>query len=96
MLKLEKDQEINCKLTAITRGPRQSLDWIEVPTGVWYYSHIKKKYIAIKMEYSKHTQRGLRRKTSFQLAHGDSTLTIISKYPMMIWLKLWLESKMTY
>ena len=38
----ERDREINRKLTAITKGKHQSLDWIEMPTGTWYYSHEKK------------------------------------------------------
>ncbi|KAL7502579.1 hypothetical protein ACHAXN_000520, partial [Cyclotella atomus] len=42
MLRMEREREVNRKLSAITKGPRQSLDWIEVPTGVWYYSHSKK------------------------------------------------------
>jgi hypothetical protein len=42
MLRDEKDREVNRKLTCITKGSHQSLDWIEVPTGEWYYSHQKK------------------------------------------------------
>jgi hypothetical protein len=42
MVKQEKEREINRKLTAIVKGPHQSLDWIEVPTAEWYYSHEKK------------------------------------------------------
>ena len=42
MLRDEREREINRKLTAITKGIHQSLDWIEIPTGQWYYSHEKK------------------------------------------------------
>jgi hypothetical protein len=42
MIQDEKDREVNRKLTCITKGSHQSLDWIEVPTGEWYYSHKKK------------------------------------------------------
>ena len=42
MMREEKEREINRKLTAITKGSRQSLDWIEVPMGEWYYSHTTK------------------------------------------------------
>jgi hypothetical protein len=42
MLQDEKDREVNRKLTSITKGSHQSLDWIEVPVGEWYYSHQKK------------------------------------------------------
>jgi hypothetical protein len=42
MLKDERDREVNRKLTGIVKGRFQSLDWIEVPTGEWYYSHVKK------------------------------------------------------
>jgi hypothetical protein len=42
MLKDERDREVNRKLTGIVKGQFQSLDWIEVPTGEWYYSHVKK------------------------------------------------------
>jgi hypothetical protein len=42
MMREEKEREVNRKLTAITKGPRQSLNWIEVPTGEWYYSHTNK------------------------------------------------------
>jgi hypothetical protein len=44
MLHMEKEREVNRKLSVITKGPGpgQSLDWIEVPTGMWYYSHSKK------------------------------------------------------
>jgi hypothetical protein len=42
MLRMEKEREVNRKLSALMEGPRQSLDWIEVPTGVWYYSHKNK------------------------------------------------------
>jgi hypothetical protein len=42
MLRMEKEREVNRKLSAITKCPQQSLDWIEVPTGMWYYSHSKK------------------------------------------------------
>jgi hypothetical protein len=42
MMKEERERETNRKLTVITRGIHQSLDWIEIPTGQWYYSHEKK------------------------------------------------------
>jgi hypothetical protein len=42
MLRDEKDREVNRKLTCITKGSHQSLDWIEIPTGEWYYSHQKR------------------------------------------------------
>ena len=38
MVTQEKEREINRKLTAIVKGPHQSLDWIEVPTAECYYS----------------------------------------------------------
>ncbi len=59
MLRTEKEREVNRKLSAIMKGPRQSLDWIEVPTGVWYYSHTKKSYTGTIKEYLKPTPRGL-------------------------------------
>jgi hypothetical protein len=42
MMQEEREREINRKLTVITKGIHQSLDWIELPTGQWYYSHDKK------------------------------------------------------
>jgi hypothetical protein len=41
MLRDEKNREVNRKLTGIVKGSYQSLDWIEVPTGEWYYSREK-------------------------------------------------------
>ena len=41
MLRQEKDREINRKLTAIVKGPHQSLNWIEVPIGEWFFSREK-------------------------------------------------------
>ena len=43
MMREERERETNRKLTAITKGIHQSLDWIEIPTGQWYYSHEKRK-----------------------------------------------------
>ena len=42
MIQQEKERELNRKLTAIVKGPHQSLDWIEVPIAEWFYSHEKK------------------------------------------------------
>ena len=42
MLAEEKEREMNRKLTAIAKGSHQSLDWIEVPIGEWFYSHSNK------------------------------------------------------
>lgn len=42
MLKEERECEVNRKLTAIVKGCHQSLDWIEVPNGTWYFSHEEK------------------------------------------------------
>ena len=42
MLQDEKERETNRKLTAIIKGPHQSLNWIEVPEGTWFYSRTNK------------------------------------------------------
>ena len=42
MLKDEKQRETNRKLSVITKGHHQSLNWIEVPIEEWFYSHQKK------------------------------------------------------
>lgn len=42
MLREEREREVNRKLTNIVKGPHQSLDWIEVPVGEWFYSHTNK------------------------------------------------------
>jgi hypothetical protein len=42
MLRQEREREVNRKLTNIVQGPHQSLDWIEVPIGEWFYSHTNK------------------------------------------------------
>jgi hypothetical protein len=42
MLCEEKEREVNRKLTNIVKGPHQSLEWIEVPIGEWFYSHANK------------------------------------------------------
>jgi hypothetical protein len=35
-------KRLNKKLSRITKGKRGSLDHIEIPTGVWYYSKAEK------------------------------------------------------
>jgi hypothetical protein len=42
MLRQEREREVNRKLTNIVQGPHQSLDWIEVPIGEWFYWHTNK------------------------------------------------------
>ena len=40
MVQQEKEREINRnKITVVVKGPHQALDWIEVPTVEWFYSH---------------------------------------------------------